>query len=147
MSLIKCPECGKEISDKALNCINCGYPLNNNICSINGFEYDLTEYVEELRKDPSKVSSFDLGFKLAKYVRTINKHESEELLSLIATKNEVPKTFNSHHISETIPRCPKCGSTSISTGARGVNWKLGLIGASKTVNRCAKCGHMWEPRR
>lgn len=28
MSLINCPECGKEISDKAANCPNCGLPLN-----------------------------------------------------------------------------------------------------------------------
>lgn len=28
MALIKCPECGKEISDKAKHCIHCGYPLN-----------------------------------------------------------------------------------------------------------------------
>lgn len=25
MALIKCPECGKEISDKAPACIHCGY--------------------------------------------------------------------------------------------------------------------------
>lgn len=43
------------------------------------------------------------------------------------------------------PKCPKCGSTSITTGARG--WKLttGLLGAGKTVNRCAICGHTWKP--
>lgn len=29
MALIKCTECGKEISDKALNCPNCGYPKND----------------------------------------------------------------------------------------------------------------------
>ncbi len=28
MALIKCPECGKEISDKAAACINCGFPLS-----------------------------------------------------------------------------------------------------------------------
>ena len=28
MSLTKCPECGKEISDKAMACPNCGYPMN-----------------------------------------------------------------------------------------------------------------------
>ena len=28
MALIVCPECGKEISDKAPACIHCGYPLN-----------------------------------------------------------------------------------------------------------------------
>ncbi len=27
MALIKCPECGKEVSDKSKNCIHCGYPL------------------------------------------------------------------------------------------------------------------------
>ena len=27
MALIKCEECGKEISDKAKTCINCGYPV------------------------------------------------------------------------------------------------------------------------
>lgn len=28
MALIKCPECGKEISDKASACIHCGFPLS-----------------------------------------------------------------------------------------------------------------------
>ena len=28
MALIKCPECGKEISDKATACPNCGYPID-----------------------------------------------------------------------------------------------------------------------
>jgi DNA-directed RNA polymerase subunit RPC12/RpoP len=27
MALINCPECGKEISDRAVNCPNCGVPL------------------------------------------------------------------------------------------------------------------------
>lgn len=27
MALIKCPECGKEISDKAASCPNCGCPI------------------------------------------------------------------------------------------------------------------------
>ena len=27
MALIKCPECGKEISDNAITCIHCGFPL------------------------------------------------------------------------------------------------------------------------
>lgn len=28
MAIIKCPECGNAVSDKAANCIHCGYPLN-----------------------------------------------------------------------------------------------------------------------
>lgn len=27
MAMIKCPECGKEVSDKALQCPNCGVPI------------------------------------------------------------------------------------------------------------------------
>ncbi len=29
MALIKCPECGREISDKAVNCPNCGAPVQS----------------------------------------------------------------------------------------------------------------------
>ena len=29
MALIKCPECGKEISDKSSACIHCGYPITD----------------------------------------------------------------------------------------------------------------------
>lgn len=43
-------------------------------------------------------------------------------------------------------RCPRCGSTSVTTGAKGPSGFFGLIGASKTVNRCAKCGCTWNPR-
>ena len=29
MALITCPECGKEISNKAKECVHCGYPLSD----------------------------------------------------------------------------------------------------------------------
>lgn len=28
MALIKCPECGRDVSDRAISCPNCGYPIN-----------------------------------------------------------------------------------------------------------------------
>jgi len=28
MALIKCPECGRDISDSAVSCPNCGHPIN-----------------------------------------------------------------------------------------------------------------------
>lgn len=37
MALINCPECGKEISDKAASCPNCGYPVKE-IENKNDFE-------------------------------------------------------------------------------------------------------------
>lgn len=50
-------------------------------------------------------------------------------------------------IHEPLIKCPKCGSTQITAGARGVNFTTGFIGASKTVNRCMKCGHTWKPHK
>ena len=34
MALIKCPECGKEISDKATACPNCGAPVQAPGCLV-----------------------------------------------------------------------------------------------------------------
>ena len=38
MALIKCPECGKEISDKAISCPNCGNPMNSQSVKVNEVE-------------------------------------------------------------------------------------------------------------
>ena len=52
MALIKCPECGGQVSDKAPACIHCGCPLPSNTASkkfyvnINGRSYDMTELKE-----------------------------------------------------------------------------------------------------
>lgn len=41
MALINCPECGKEISDKAGSCPNCGTPLGNKkFCKFCGEKID-----------------------------------------------------------------------------------------------------------
>ena len=39
MALITCPECGKEISDMAEACINCGYPIGNRVEADGEFIY------------------------------------------------------------------------------------------------------------
>ena len=36
MALIKCPECEKEISDKADVCIHCGNPIHHAVTGIEG---------------------------------------------------------------------------------------------------------------
>lgn len=37
MALIKCPECGRDISDKAEKCIHCGLPISNSVENNNQF--------------------------------------------------------------------------------------------------------------
>ena len=66
--------------------------------------------------------------------------QQEEIQKLKNNSNTINK-------EKYIPKCPKCGSTAVTSSARGVNIVWGFIGASKTVNRCAICGHMWKPKK
>lgn len=43
-------------------------------------------------------------------------------------------------------KCPKCGSTAVTTGERGYSLLTGFIGSGQTMNRCGKCGHKWKPK-
>ena len=51
MALIKCPECGKEISDASAACIHCGYPLNKN----SGIQETEAPNVESKEKEIPKI--------------------------------------------------------------------------------------------
>ena len=66
-----------------------------------------------------------------------NSHSNQLISNTIEPKLSTPSPL----------KCPRCGSTSISTGARGFSWITGFLGSSKTVNRCGNCGHKWEPRK
>lgn len=73
----------------------------------------------------------------------------EYQLKMATIRNQIQqqKQLKSQQKAQNVLKCPKCGSTAITTGARGANHFWGLIGASKTVNRCGSCGYTWEPRR
>lgn len=80
------------------------------------------------------------------------KEEPNFILSMIELKHDDPieyelkmRQFKVIEEEKNKIRCPKCDSTQITTGARGVSHFWGFIGASKTVNRCAKCGYTWKP--
>lgn len=184
MALITCPECGKEVSDKAKMCPNCGYPINdptvpdvkNNICVFKSQRYDLTEVLEYIEKtydengycvDPKTPAYFILE----RIIPTIG-CDTNELLGYLARYRKVPDfnfiptgdpdkyrlikpkdydpNFNIHKAFEEeqkklIPKCPKCGSISITTGSRGYSLFTGFLGSGKTVNRCGNCGYKWTP--
>lgn len=140
MALIKCPECGKDISDQSENCIHCGYPLNKkewlpktidkqhlNTLINNNKEIDCYHYIQKAT-----------GCGVDESTTILKKYMLENGLKFVY-KSQPPRT--SLGVS-----CPRCGSSAISTTARGANGFWGFIGASKTVNRCSKCGHTWAPR-
>ena len=116
-----------------------------------------------LMKNPNKYSKDDIDRNILEYVNNDDKYglmfyymqitNCNDEITELAAEYKIDylenKYKNNNYSYETpiseIPKCPKCGSTTITTGARGVNFTLGLIGASKTVNRCANCGHTWKP--
>lgn len=156
MALIKCPECGKEISNAATACIHCGYPLaqfnNISICEIDGKKYNLPTVKQLL--DSNNATKENLAEAISQDIIAatgtwkFKVFFDQEFAEKILEDGKIPQEYNSGTIRRSTQiSCPKCGSTAITTGARGVNFTMGLIGASKTVNRCSKCGYTWKPKK
>lgn len=165
--LIKCPECKKEISNKATTCIHCGYPLNemedNNVCVINNVEYNLEKafelykegkeldsclYIKNIAKISTKnakiiYEEMTIMMKIPKKFTTRNYSKDEEVEAfkwLHSLNNQKQSRMNNNQ-----PTCPKCGSTAITAGQKGYSLWTGFLGSNKTMNRCANCGHAWKP--
>lgn len=171
MALIKCPECGKEISDKSNQCIHCGYPLiikneqkiPNCITEIDGIQYDYADILNLINYK----QYYDAYFRMRKICKLsiknnmnlleymIENYEAPDKYNIIEyTKKEEEECFKSlskleniknQQQTTNIPKCPKCGSTAIAAGQRGYSLLTGFLGSNKTVCRCANCGHTWKP--
>ena len=125
MALIKCPECGKEISDKSDKCIHCGFPLietKNTICNINGKEYDLSFILEFYKEHPDGkvklIGSFrrmtNCGLKDAKDVIDKILETNEIPKVLILKQQEGSKSANTKPKEENKVHCPYCNSTNVN---------------------------------
>ena len=134
MALIKCPECGKEISDKSENCIHCGYPLKKQSIKkyvVNNKEYDLSFVLSNTMTKVEKIQqvriNVNCGLKEAKTIvdniyYDFNIQEQQQKSS--NTQPSQPSiTSQSNQIT-----CPKCGSTSVTTGQRGFSLLTGFVG-------------------
>lgn len=168
MALIKCPECGKDISNKAPQCIHCGYPLqeiavendakNNNptnLCVINGISYDLTDLKDYALNTERKqaVPPFTKAWEVAQKIPGMTGNGVIHLMAEIEKTGVVPKVFIADKyvlrkpVDDGLIHCPRCDSTNVVTGQRGYSMMWGFIGSNRTMNRCAKCGHKWEPKK
>jgi len=159
MALIKCPECGEDVSNKAAVCIHCGFPINEmdskDCCIIDGVSHNLSNIKSRLLnanlddKEETNQIVYDLGSQIG----SISLRAAAELARIILKTREVPETYNGSHLTHQSKKddgklhCPKCDSTNITTGSRGYNIVWGFIGSGKTVNRCGKCGYKWEPKK
>jgi len=165
MALMKCPECGQEVSDKAPACIHCGFPLQ------------CTEKIQPT-SELYQVILVSMGQNTIAPLRVLR--ETIPNLGLVEAKNMIdslpclilknipldkaeliqrnfqavgaeiliqPSGIRLAKDTDDAPiMCPKCKSTAISTGQRGFSFFTGFIGSHKTVNRCGKCGYSWQPR-
>lgn len=158
MALIICPECGNSVSDMLTTCIHCGYPLNtsieNNICLINGKKCNIEPIKNRLLSADlhNKSETNQIVNDMYNMAGNISIYGASELCRIILKTKKIPEKYDDSHLVSVTKRnsnniyCPKCGSTQITTGARGYSIVTGFLGAGKTVNRCAKCGHTWKPR-
>lgn len=158
MAIIKCPECGKDISSLSKSCIHCGFPIDyckkENICIIDGIEYDLTTIKNKLLSTniDNRDAIWNVFRELASQIGKITIYEAAELGEIIISSKQIPQSFvrtrkPQNNVANEKICCPKCNSTQITTGSRGFSIVSGFIGAGKTVNRCARCGHKWTPKR
>lgn len=146
MALIQCPECHKEVSEKANVCIHCGYPLKkdkNTKCIVNGKEYDLSFILDD---------EYSILFKVRDFIQITHCEigKAREIVEKIINEGEIPKTLFVPIATQQSnqPKCPTCGSTNIekiSVGSKIVG--AGLFGIfSKTARnqfKCNNCGYKW----
>lgn len=150
MALINCPECGKEISDRATSCPNCGYPMvAKNHCIINGIDVDCSfifnDYDIEL-KQMEMASKTNLDMKIADQI-VVEWSEQGKIPPVfngkVSTWEEDNKKISSSRSNA--PKCPKCNSTAIQTINRGYSFWTGFLGSGSPRNVCQKCGYKWKP--
>lgn len=139
MALIKCPECGKEVSDKAEECIHCGYPIAAD---------KLPDY------DPTMQCPL-CHYTQWMYSRVTGKVTCQHCGITIAENEYIARKYKEAHQSDeptwskpSGPRCPTCGSASIekisatSKVTGGLLFGLFSSNVRKTF-RCKNCGYKW----
>jgi len=169
MALITCPECGKQISDKAPACIHCGYPMQEKQTTPARASTYKRVVIPSLKVSDKKISAIGIvrrvnGMGLADAKELVEQDcpivkdgltqdEAEAIalkfqnLGISATIQDSPLPSASAKATRDGIRCPKCGSTECHAGARGYSLLTGFIGSGKTVLTCLKCGHRWKPGR
>lgn len=149
-----CPNCMKTRMDvyrwnfhdnhtQTETCYQCGGKL----IKTNFIRGELPPLIEA-SSDPSFIDAMmklkdkdiiEFNLKMSQFRAQMNEKDAKEVA--IRQENEKKQEQESIRI-----KCPRCGSTAVTTGPRGANGFWGFIGAGKTVNRCGNCGNTWKPR-
>lgn len=130
--LIKCPECGQNISDQSDQCIHCGYPLSkipkikvsNEQCPICKGNRHVLNGIE----DKCGICGY-----------VYNEKECQQIN---------PSYQAYPNIQSNQPKCPTCGSTNIEkiyTAKKAAGgFMFGLFSkTAKSQFACKDCGYKW----
>lgn len=74
MALIRCPECGKEISNKSPACIHCGYPIDSEANTTDEIEILLHDINNILNEKKSNTQLYKVLFKSFSSQKMYNKN-------------------------------------------------------------------------
>lgn len=170
MALIKCPECGKEISDRAPACIHCGYPLDNEPIVKSQSSNHFKKVVIPCYKE--HVNGKLTAIKIVREVAGLGLAEAKALVEQsnpvvvnnvdLGKANQIANRFLREGINAQVadadanivvevkkisktPCCPKCGSTSLATVNRGYSIVWGFLGSGTPMNVCQACGYKFKP--
>lgn len=139
--LIKCPECGKEISDKSKQCIHCGFPLTEaNSSEYNGFyQVSLIRFVPENKIKTITVIRENTGLGLADAKDFIEHLPGiiQKGLSLQECK-DIQKRFEA--VFATVEIEKDTVSEKKNTMLEGVHFKPVIEKKSPSIPTCPKCG-------
>lgn len=139
--LIKCPECGKEISDKSEQCIHCGYPLkSNHTCIINGKEYDLSFIFDE---------NYSYLYKVRDFVQITHCDipTAKQYIDKFIEDKSLPKYVNveSKQQNSSKTTCPRCGGTTFTPMKK--KWNIWAGFATNQVELvCNNCGYKMKAK-
>lgn len=142
MALIQCPECGKEVSDKAPACVHCGYPLH--LKQQEEAAKRAKEEWEQTKRDQKRMIlkqinsvSVDIVCGFCGQRMTFGKRSFQEITetsvvpriplscsrcTMVAPAGEplTPGKIPSYRPSpSSTPRCPNCGSENIQLMKKG----------------------------
>ena len=152
MALIECPECSKTVSDKAVSCPQCGFPIAADLSSPK-----LSETVECL----TCKETFPFDDQVCPHCGLFNS-QKYILLESLGYEEESKSTPVVVRNDDDFIRCPKCGAkNAYHVGQQGFGvGKLvaglalvgpltgllaGKINSKKVIITCLKCSHEWRP--
>ena len=140
-----CPKCGSHCmdgSDKDTLCDVCGKTMiTTNFSDDDYYTASNADKLPELFqriRERYVINSPEFDEKL--YNEVIDKEYMENM-----RVDALMESISKNNRESNVLRCPKCGSTAVTTGQKGWSLLTGFLGSGKTVNRCGNCGYKWKP--